>query len=146
MWVVLGLVGAAVGVFASDVAERLGPRPSLAGASALIAGLMLLLSVVPAYPAAAFVSAAIFGIGFTGGFALIVLWSQRVFAERPATGFTATILFVASGFSLGPALFGLLATHGGQALALLATTLPVAFAAFVPPADREWDTSSKAST
>ncbi len=146
MWVVLGLIGGAVGVFASDVAERIGMRLSLALAVACITGSMLLLFAVPGYIAGALASAAVFGIGFTGGFALIVLWSQRVFAERPATGFTATILFSAFGFSLGPALFGTLVTHGDQALALLVTTLPALLAALVRPAERDGDTSSPAST
>ena len=145
MWVVLGLVGGAVGVFASDVAERFGTWPSFATAVACIAGSMLLLFAVPGYVAGALASAAVFGVGFTAGFALIVLWSQRVFTERPATGFTATILFAAFGFSVGPALFGILVTYGDQALALFVTTLPAVLAAFIRPADRDRDTSSRAS-
>lgn len=136
MWVVLGLVGGAVGVFASDVAEWLGTWPSFATAVACIAGSMLLLFTVPGYLSGALASAAVFGIGFTGAFALIVLWSQRVFAERPATGFTATILCSAFGFSVGPALFGVLVTHGDQALALFVTTVPAMLAVFLRPAER----------
>ncbi len=133
MWLVLGSVGAAVGVFASDAADRFGMWRSLAAALACVAGSMLLLLVAPGRLLVACLSAALFGVGFTGGFALIVLWSQEVFAERPATGFTATILFVAAGFSLGPAMYGVLATQGGQVLALLATTLPAVLAALVRP-------------
>ena len=146
MWVVLGLVGGTVGVFASDLAERFGTWPSFVAAVACIAGSMLLLFVVPGNLAGALTSAAVFGIGFTGGFALIVLWSQRVFAERPATGFTATILCAAAGFSVGPALFGILVTHGDQALALSATTLPAAIAALMRPTDHDRDTSSRVSS
>ena len=79
-------------------------------------------------------SAALFGVGFTTGSALIVMWSQQVFHDRPTTGFTVTIVFIASGFIIGPSLFGVLATHVGRPVALLATAAPALFVALLPPA------------
>ena len=57
--------------------------------------------------------------GFTTGFALLVMWSQQVFQERPTAGFTVAIVCIAVGFIIGPSLFGVLATHVGRPTALL---------------------------
>lgn len=132
MWAVLGLVGAGVGVFGGGIADRYGLRCPLA-AMLLLLGASLLMLFAAAYLAVALVSAAVFGIGFTTGFAFVVMWSQLVFRDRPTTGFTATIVCVAIGFSAGTGIFGVLATHFSRPVALLSLAAPALLAAMVPP-------------
>lgn len=134
MWATLGVAGAAVGLFGGRLVERFGLRAPLAVMLLLLGGSSLVLLTSPGSLPAALASAALFGVGFTTGFALLAIWSQQVFHERPTTGFTATIVCVAIGFIVGPALFGVLATHLDRSAALLATAGPAVAAALVPPA------------
>lgn len=41
------------------------------------------LLVAPGSPVAALMSTALFGVGFTVGFTLIVMWSQKIFHDCP---------------------------------------------------------------
>jgi predicted MFS family arabinose efflux permease len=133
MWAALGSVGAAVGVFGGGIANRFGLRGPLAVMLVLVGGSTLMLLVAPGSVVAALGSAALFGVGFTTGFALVVMWSQQVFHDRPTTGFTLAIVFIAAGFIIGPSLFGVLATHIGRPVALLTTAAPALLVALVPP-------------
>jgi predicted MFS family arabinose efflux permease len=133
MWATLGIAGALVGVFGGGIADRYGLRWPLAAMLALVGGSTMMLQVVPGSLFAALGSAALFGVGFTTGFALITIWSQQVFHERPTSGFTLAIVFMAAGFIIGPSLFGVLASHLGRPVALLATATPAFLVAFVPP-------------
>jgi predicted MFS family arabinose efflux permease len=138
MWATLGLAGALVGVFGGGIANRFGLRWPLAVMLVLVGGPTLLLLVAPGSAVAALGSSALFGVGFTTAFALLVMWSQQVFHDRPTTGFTLAIVFIAAGFIVGPSLFGVLATHVGRPAALLAAAAPALLVALVPPspADR----------
>jgi MFS family permease len=135
MWAALGIAGAAVGVFGGGIADRYGLRGPLAVMLVLVGGSTLVLLVAPGSVVAALGSAALFGVGFTTGFALVVMWSQQVFHDRPTTGFTLAIVFIAAGFIVGPSLFGVLATHRGvgRPVALLAAAAPALLVALVPP-------------
>lgn len=134
MWATLGVAGAAVGSFGGSIANRYGVRRPLAVMLVLISGSVLVLLTAPGSVVAALVSAGLFGIGFTTGFALLVMWSQHVYRDRPSTGFTLAIVFIAAGFIVGPSLFGLLATRVGDDVALLVTATPALLVALVPPA------------
>ncbi len=133
MWAALGVAGSAVGVFGGALANRFALRRPLAVTMLLLAGSTVLLLAVAGSLALALVSAAVFGIGFTAGFAFIVMWSQDVFRDHPTSGFTVTIVCLALGFSLGPALFGVLATHAGRLVAVLSVAVPSLVAAALPP-------------
>jgi predicted MFS family arabinose efflux permease len=133
MWVVLGVAGAAVGVFGGAIADRHGLRWPLATMLVLVGGSTVVLLVAPGSVTAVLGSAALFGVGFTTGFALVVMWSQRVFHDRPTTGFTLVIVCSAAGFIVGPSLFGVLATHVGRSAALLASAVPALLVTLVPP-------------
>jgi predicted MFS family arabinose efflux permease len=99
----------------------------------LVGASTLLLLVAPGSLPAALASAALFGVGFTTGFALVVMWSQQVFAARPTSGFSWTIAVVAGGFIIGPSLFGVVATHLDRTTALLAAATPALVVTAVPP-------------
>jgi predicted MFS family arabinose efflux permease len=133
MWAALGVAGTAVGVFGGGIANRYGLRGPLAVMLVLVGGSNMMLLAAPGSLVTALGSAAVFGVGFTTGFALLVMWSQQVFHDRPTTGFTLAIVFIAVGFIVGPSLFGLLATHVDRATALLVSALPAFLAALVPP-------------
>ncbi len=133
MWATLGITGAVVGAFGGQLASRYGLRGPLAVMLVLVGGASVVLLVAPGSAFAALGSAALFGVGFTTGFALIVMWSQQVFRERPTTGFTLGLVFIAAGFPVGPGLFGVLATHLGRDVALLALAAPALLVALVPP-------------
>jgi predicted MFS family arabinose efflux permease len=133
MWAALGIAGAAVGVFGGGIANRYGLRGPLAVMLVLVGGSTLVLLVAPGSVVAALGSAALFGVGFTTGFALIVMWSQQVFHDRPTTGFTLAIVFIAAGFIVGPSLFGVLATHVDRPVAVLTAAAPALLVALVPP-------------
>jgi len=134
MWATLGIAGAAVGAFGGEIANRYGLRGPLAVMLVLVGGSTLALLVAPGAVLAVLGSAVLFGVGFTAGFALVVMWSQEVFHDRPTTGFTLTIVFIAAGFIIGPGLFGVLATGFGDDVALLAAAIPALLVALVPPA------------
>ena len=136
MWACLGLAGAAIGSFGGSIANRHGVRRPLAVMLVLLSGSFVLLVGVPGSVGAALGSAAMFGIGFTTGFALLVMWSQHVYRDRPTTGFTLAIVFIATGFIIGPSLFGLLVTRLGSTTALLVTALPALLVALIPPAPK----------
>jgi predicted MFS family arabinose efflux permease len=133
MWAALGIAGAAVGVFGGGIANRYGLRGPLAVMLVLVGGSTLVLLVAPGSVVATLGSAALFGVGFTTGFALVVMWSQQVFHDRPTTGFTLAIVFIAAGFIIGPSLFGMLATYIDRPTALLASATPSLLVALVPP-------------
>jgi predicted MFS family arabinose efflux permease len=133
MWATVGIVGAGIGVFGGEIAARYGLRAPLAVMLVVIGGSPLVLLVAPGSMVAALGSAALFGAGFTTGFALLAMWSQRVFHDRPTTGFTLVIVFVAAGFIVGPSLFGVLVTHLDRPVALTAAAVPALLAALVPP-------------
>jgi predicted MFS family arabinose efflux permease len=133
MWAALGIAGAAVGVFGGGIADRCGLRRPLAAMLVLLGGSTLVLLVAPSSVVAALGSAALFGVGFTTAFALVVMWSQQVFHDRPTTGFTLAIVVIAAGFIVGPSLFGVLATHVSRSAALLVAAAPALLVAAVPP-------------
>ena len=136
MWAVLGVAGAVVGVFAGGIASRYGLRRPLAVMLVLVGASTLMLLVMPGSAAAALGSAGLFGVGFTTGFALVVMWSQEIFHDHPTSGFTLAIVFIAAGFIVGPSLFGVLAAHVDRSVALLTSATPALLAALVPPDPR----------
>jgi predicted MFS family arabinose efflux permease len=133
MWVALGLAGAAVGVFGGEIAGRYGLRGPLAVMLVLVGGATVMLLIAPGSVVAALGSAALFGVGFTTGFALVVMWSQRVFHDRPTTGFTLAIVVSAAGFIVGPASFGVLTTQLSRSVALFSSAAPALLVALLPP-------------
>lgn len=80
------------------------------------------------------VSAALFGASYMIAAALRVVWSARVFEERPATGFTAAILTGSVGSIAGPAAAGLLAAHIGLASTFMTLAAITVAAVSIRPA------------
>lgn len=133
MWAVLGITGALVGAFGGGMTTRYGLRRPLAAMLLLLTGANVVLVVAPSWHIGALTSAALFGVGFTSVFAILVIWSQQVFDDQPTTGFTVTIVVSAVGMIAGPALFGLLVGRLGHGAALSAMAVPPLVATLIPP-------------
>jgi predicted MFS family arabinose efflux permease len=136
MWGALGLSGAVVGAFGGEIADRFSLGPALAVTWLGMALALASLLAIAGTPAGALASAALFGAAFTAGYAFVAMWSQDVFPDRPTTGFTATIVCIAAGFSLGPVLYGVVATYVGRPVAPIVAAAPAVLAAIlsvVPP-------------
>ncbi|MFO7960486.1 MAG: MFS transporter [Nitriliruptoraceae bacterium] len=145
MWVTLGVVGTAVGAFGGEIAKAWGLRGPMVVMLVLVSGSTVMLLVVPGSVVAALGSAALFGVGFTTGFALVVIWSQQVFHDHPTTGFTLAIVFIAAGFIVGPSLFGVVATRVDRPAALLAAATPALLVTLVPPSRDDRPSADAAS-
>lgn len=122
LWTAIG-VGGITGVVAGDAMESFGLRRVLATCLALLGAATALLGVVPTSWAAVMVSGLVYGAAYMPISALLVVWSSNVFSEQPATGFSATVLFLAAGSIVGPALLGSLAGQLGLPTAFLATAV-----------------------
>ncbi len=98
----------------------------------LVGGSTLALLVAPGSTVAVLGSAALFGVGFTTGFALVVMWSQQVFHDRPTTGFRWPSCSSRPGSSSGRACSA--CCHPRRPpVALLAAATPALLVALVPP-------------
>ncbi|WP_107081868.1 MFS transporter [Streptomyces sp. SBT349] len=119
-WTLMGAAGTA-GVLTGHAIARFGARRVHAWLFAGIAVALALLGTAPdALPAVAG-SALVYGPSFMAGSGLLAVWSYQVFPERPATGFTATVVFLGAGTVVGPAALGALADRFGLGAAFLAT-------------------------
>ncbi|MFP4235690.1 MAG: MFS transporter, partial [Nitriliruptoraceae bacterium] len=85
MWAVLGFAGAGLGSLGGRLAERLGLRMPLAATLVLVAAASLLLLAAPGRAPLVLAAAALFGTGYTTAYALLVMWSQEVFADHPTS-------------------------------------------------------------
>jgi MFS family permease len=65
--------------------------------------------------------------------ALLSVWSSTIFAERPSTGFSATLLLFGAGSVLGPGVMGALADGFGLGPAFLLTAALSLLTAFIRP-------------
>ena len=126
----LAVVGGATvgGSIGGDAVRRLGGRATFALGAAVEATALLLLGLAPSHAGATMASAAMFGAAYATVVAVQVIWSGRVYDERPSAGLAATVAMNALGLLLGPPLLGALADQTGfgavfaaAALLLLAT-------------------------
>jgi predicted MFS family arabinose efflux permease len=132
---VLALVGAAslAGAFSSELVERLGARPTIVAGALALASSLALLAAAPGSWLAVVPSAILFGGAYNVVLAVDVIWSARVFAQRPATGLAAVMFLLALGLLAGPAVAGVVATSLGLPAAFLAGGAVVAATALLAP-------------
>lgn len=119
-WTLMGVAGVG-GVFAGVLLTRAGVRRSSALLFGILAAAVALLGLVPGSLLAACASAVLYGPAFMAGASLLAVWSYQVFRERPATGFSATLLSLGVGTVVGPATLGVLAENAGLRTAFLVT-------------------------
>jgi predicted MFS family arabinose efflux permease len=133
--VLLGVVGVSsvLGSFAGDVLERVGGRRALRWSAAALAGAMCVLAAWHGSWLGVVLSAAAFGATYNVLLAVQVIWSGRVFAQRPATGLAAMLFMLGLGQIVGPVLAGLLADGAGLPAAFFAGGASIALTALLPP-------------
>jgi predicted MFS family arabinose efflux permease len=135
LWAVIG-VGGTTGVITGDLAERFGVRRVLVACLALLSAAIALLAAAPASWPAVLASALVYGAAYMPIAALLVVWSASVFAQQPATGFSATVLVLAVGSIAGPAVLGAIAGQLGLPAAFfLAAGLTLCTALWRPTED-----------
>ncbi len=115
--VFLAVVGVASvgGTMGGDAVRRLGGRATFALAVGIEAVALLLLGLAPSQLGAAMAAAVMFGAAYNVVVAVQVIWSGRVYDERPSAGLAATVGMNALGLLLGPPLLGAVADRTGFA-------------------------------
>jgi predicted MFS family arabinose efflux permease len=131
----LGVVGAAsiAGSVGGDLLERLGGRAALAVSSLAMAGALALLASSAAGTLGAMLSAAAFGAAYNLVVALQVIWSARVYGDRPAVGLGAVLFVMTMGLLAGPPLAGAVADQASLATAFYAAAVVCAATALLGP-------------
>jgi hypothetical protein len=109
--IVLAVVGVASvgGTAAGDAIRRIGAGRAYVLAAALEATALLLVGLAPGTPATGLTSAILFGFAYNTIVAIQVIWSARVFAERPSAGLAAVMVMNALGLLAGAPVFGAIA-------------------------------------
>jgi predicted MFS family arabinose efflux permease len=104
----LAAVGLAsvLGTLAGDMVRRLGATAAFASVSLALGLSVCLLAVAPLAPAAAAVSAVLFGAAYNLIVAIEVIWSTRVFASRPSAGLAGVMFMSGLGLLAGPLVAG----------------------------------------
>ncbi|WP_407564012.1 MFS transporter [Streptomyces sp. 184] len=132
-WTLIGVAGTAAALTGHAVG-RFGLRRVHTAMFGGLAVAVALLGLAPGAAPAVVASAALYGPLAVS--ALPAVWSYRVFPEAPATGFSATLAFLALGTIAAPAVLGALADARGLRAAFLATAL-VALVATAARPERE---------
>lgn len=131
-WTLVGVAGVS-GVFGGDLAARFGLGRVLPLTLIALGASICLLALAPGSWIVVVFSAVLFGASYMPVAAFLAIWSQRVFSEQPSAGFSAALLFLATGSVLGPASLGLIAGAYGLGTAFLATAALAATSAVLKP-------------
>jgi predicted MFS family arabinose efflux permease len=131
-YAVLGVAGFA-GLFTGDLIGRYGLRRVLLTILVSLGGAAALLGAAPAWWPAVAASAVLYGADVMLMSALLAVWSSAVFAEQPATGFSATLFLFGVGSVVGPAALGAFAGRFGLDAAFLLAGALALTGALLPP-------------
>jgi predicted MFS family arabinose efflux permease len=113
--------------------ERIGGRAALRVSALALGASLFALAAVPSSWVVVIGSALAFGATYNLLLAVQVIWSGRVFADRPSTGLAAMLAMLGVGQLIGPALAGALADGVGLAAAFWVGGATIAAAALLPP-------------
>lgn len=117
---ICGVLGLATG----RIEARFGLAPLFCGIFAAGALSLVLIALAPTSWSSVLAASGLHGVAIMMVSAVFSFWSLRLFPGRGTIGFTATLLSVAVGSVLGPALAGLLAAAQGPRMMFLAAALP----------------------
>lgn len=115
-----GLFGLATG----RIEARTGLAPLFCAIFAAAALSLVLIALAPGSWSAVLAASGMHGAALMMVSAVFSFWSLRLFPGRGTVGFTATLLSLAAGSVLGPALSGLLAEAQGPEIMFLAAAAP----------------------
>jgi predicted MFS family arabinose efflux permease len=128
LWTLIG-AGGISGIATGDLVARIGLRRSITSCLLLLAAATAALAAAPSNVPAVAAATLVFGAAYMPVSALLALWSQRTYPDRPTSGFTVVLVALAAGSITAPLVFGALADHVGlRAIFLLLAllTLPTA--------------------
>ena len=108
LWGLIGLAGA-TGVLSGDAAARFGLGRCLAACLCVLAVSIGALGLAGGSGPLVAACGAAFGVSYFPVAALLVVWSGRVFRERPTAGLSAVLVSLALGSIFGPAALGAIA-------------------------------------
>jgi predicted MFS family arabinose efflux permease len=136
--IVLAVVGVASvgGTAAGDVIRRIGAGHAYVLAAALEATALLVVGLAPGTPATGLTSAILFGFAYNTIIAIQVIWSARVFAERPSAGLAAVTVMNALGLLAGAPVLGAIADETGLAAVFGAGAVVLLGTAALAPRER----------
>ena len=117
---ICGVLGLATG----RIEARTGLAPLLTAIFAAAALSLVLVGLAPTSWSAVLAASGLHGVAVMMVSALFSFWSLRLFPGRGTLGFTATLLSVAAGSVVGPAVAGFLAASFGAAVMFLAAAVP----------------------
>lgn len=117
---ICGVLGLATG----RIEARTGLAPLFCAIFAAAALSLVLIALAPTSWGAVLAASGLHGAAIMMVSAVFSFWSLRLFPGRGTLGFTATLLSMAAGSVLGPALAGLLAAAQGPLVMFLAAATP----------------------
>ncbi|WP_306118090.1 MULTISPECIES: MFS transporter [unclassified Roseitalea] len=118
-----GLCGV-LGLATGRIEARYGLAPLSCGIFAAGALSLVLIALAPTSWSGVLAASGLHGVAIMMVSALFSFWSLRLFPGRGTLGFTATLLAMAAGSVLGPALAGVLAASLGAAAMFVAFSVP----------------------
>jgi predicted MFS family arabinose efflux permease len=113
-----------VGLVTGRIEARIGLAPLLCAIFAAAALSLVLIAVAPTSWVAVLAASGLHGVAVMMVSAVFSFWSLRLFPGYGTLGFTATLLAVAAGSVLGPALAGFVAASLGPETMFLAAAVP----------------------
>jgi predicted MFS family arabinose efflux permease len=117
---ICGVLGLATG----RIEARTGLAPLLCAVFAAAALSLVLIAVAPTAWLAVVAASGLHGVAVMMVSAVFSFWSLRLFPGYGTLGFTATLLSVAAGSVVGPALAGFVAASAGPEVMFLAAAVP----------------------
>ena len=122
LYIAIGLTGV-VGVATGAAAQRLGSTRVAALCLVTVAAALALLGAASDSLAATAVSAAIFGVGYMAGSAVLAVWTAELVPDRAGAAFTACLVVGAVSSVAAPAVAGAVIPGLGLGAVLVATAV-----------------------
>lgn len=117
-WMVLGAFGV-LGAAAGKIVQVWSLRTAWVSTAVAMAGATVVLGAAPGAPLAAFVSAAVFGAGYTALSGVLIVWAARVVPDRVSEGTAVLFIALAVGQAAGSVLLGVLFDPAAPVLAFV---------------------------
>lgn len=137
MWSLIGLAGM-LGAFSGHLTGRIGLRTSWTLVLVVLSAATAALAWWPANVAVTLTAAGLFGAAYIALSGVLLVWSTRVHAGRPATGVGTAFLMISVGQAAGAPLTGAVVDRAGHLTAFLACAAAGLLAAAVTrPAVRQ---------
>ncbi|KUG62098.1 hypothetical protein AVL61_03220 [Kocuria rosea subsp. polaris] len=115
-WMVLGAFGV-LGAAAGRIVQTWTLRTAWNLTTVAMAAATVVLGAAPGAPGAAYVSAAVFGAGYTAVCGVLIVWAARLVPDRAAEGTAVLFIALAVGQAIGSVLLGVLLSSTSPVLA-----------------------------